>query len=305
MRRWLEAALVLILAGPAAAKDVAVEVTNASVPSACAENDNVTIAFASDSVRRFTVEARHPRYLTTLKQDRTVPDFNQCDMSHDPVYRFTPRSVTLYSGPRWRLVGHAYPQFWRPNDVPVRVGTRVEHGLHLLQLWTRGRSADEVLVLYPADGYWRAHPLPRLPLRKGVYGSSFLVGPIETAGRPLVDLTEVVFDPAASSFRLSFVRGGSATLSVADLDRDRINLSIRSDQTIAAVPFAMLRSMFVADDNADVARLAWRTPQGGLGSPLPIMNFQRVQTAEVWTGRVTPSRHNTSAPDIIFRAFRD
>ena len=71
----------------------------------------------------------------------------------------------------------------------MRVGNRVETGFHLLQLWTRYQErAEEVLVLYPADGYWRARPLPPQNLRWSAYGSSFLIGPVETAGRPFVDI---------------------------------------------------------------------------------------------------------------------
>jgi hypothetical protein len=46
-------------------------------------------------------------------------------------------------------MGHTFESFWRPNQLPVGVGDRVENGLHLLQLWTRGPSRhEEVLVLY-------------------------------------------------------------------------------------------------------------------------------------------------------------
>ncbi len=67
--------------------------------------------------------------------------------------------------------------FWRPNTVPVRVGDRVEQGFHVVQLWVRFRErAEEVLVFYPPDGYWRARPLPPPHMRWSAYGSSFLVG---------------------------------------------------------------------------------------------------------------------------------
>ena len=35
---------------------------------------------------------------------------------------------------------------------------------------------------------WRARPLPPANLKWSAYGSSFLIGPIETVGRPLVDI---------------------------------------------------------------------------------------------------------------------
>ena len=88
--------------------------------------------------------------------------------------------------------------------MPVRVGDRVETGAQLLQLWTRAQDrAEEVLVLYPQDGYWRARPLPPANLKWSAYGSSFLVGPVEFEERPFVDIREVVFDPNTKTFRLA------------------------------------------------------------------------------------------------------
>ena len=139
--------------------------------------------------RRFTIEAAHPAYVGTIVKDRWAPDFTNCDMSSDPAFKFEKRRLTIYETEEWQLVGLTFPSFWRGNQVPVRVGNRVETGFHLLQLWTRYQErAEEVLVLYPADGYWRARPLPPQNLRWSAYGSSFLVGPVETAGRPFVDI---------------------------------------------------------------------------------------------------------------------
>jgi hypothetical protein len=187
----------------------------------------------------------------------------------------------------------------------VRVGERVETGLHLLQLWMRYQErAEEVLVLYPADGYWRARPLPPPHLRWSAYGSSFLIGPVETSGRPLVDIKSVAFEPDTRTFRLEFVRGGSATLRLVKLDQERIALDVARDQAVAGEqPFAALRSMFVTEVNADVAHLAWRSKGGKRWEESPIMRFSRASAVEVWTGRHVPSRHNTSAPDTIFRGF--
>src|SRR4029079_11696672 len=132
------------------------------------------------------------------------------DMSKDPVHRFTPRRVTIYEDFDWQLIAYTFARFWRPNQVTVTTGGRTEIGLLLLQLWTRFQErAEEVLVLYPADGYWRARPLPPAHLRWNAYASAFLIAPVDTQGRPLVDISEVVFDPEKRSFRLSFVRGGS------------------------------------------------------------------------------------------------
>jgi hypothetical protein len=317
MRRWHELVLLLLLLVlPARAESLAVDLTNASVPTQCAEKDNVTVAFTSDKVRQFRIAARQPAYIGALKVDNTSPDFSHCEPSQDPVFRFRPRQVTLYAGPRWKLVGITYPQFWRGNDVPVRIGRRITHKLHLLQLWSRGRDGDEVLVLYPPDGYWRAHPLPHPPLRKGAYGSSFLLGPIETTTRPFVDIAQVTFDPAAATFRLRFVRGGGATVAVTNLSHDEIALAVTFEAPVAGGPFAMLRSMYVSDEVADVAYISWRGgqnaqqgaqqgAQASFGKAQSIMSFDKAKANAVWMGRPAPSRHNTSAPDMTFDGFQE
>ena len=65
----------------------------------------------------------------------------------------------------------------------------------------------------------------------------------------------------------------------------------------------MLRSMFVTETNADVARVGWLAPGAKAFAEAPVMTFGHAETTELWAGRRLPSRHNTSAPDMIFRAF--
>jgi hypothetical protein len=299
--------LCLLIAPPTfAADDVAVDVTNASEPTLCAEKDNVSLNLVSGAVRRFTVEAVHPAYIGAVTVDRAAPDFTHCDFATPAAAApatAAPRRITIYETEDWQLVAHVIPNFWRTSNVTVRVGDRVETGIHLLQLWTRFQErAEEVLVLYPPDGYWRARPLPPAHMRWSAYGSSFLVGPVESAGRPLVDIRDVTFDPDIRSFRLTFARGGTATVRLDTLDQQRIALDVGLDP-VAAGPFAALRSMFVTEIDADVARLRWRAKGGEGWQQAPIMDFKRASAVELWAGRTVPSRHNISAPDMVFRDF--
>jgi hypothetical protein len=306
-RKLLGGFLALLAVGnPAFADDkLAVEVINASEPTLCAEKDNVYLKLQSETVRRFTIEAAHPAYSGTIAKDRWAPDFTHCDMSSDQAFKFNKRRLTIYETEEMWLVGLTFESFWRPNQVPVRVGSRVETGFHLLQLWTwKDGRADEVLVLYPADGYWRARPLPPPNLRWSAYGSSFLVGPVETEGRPIVDIRDVSFDPGTRTFTTNFARGGNATLRVDALDDERIVLDVNLNPAVPADrPFAALRSMFVSEGNSDVAHIGWRGKAGRSWSQSPVMSFSRANAAELWTGRLVPSRHNTSAPDMRFRDF--
>lgn len=310
MRRWCEpvAACAMLLAACSAAQAadaLGVEAINASEPTLCAEKDNVYLKLQSGDVRRFTIEAAHPAYIGTIVVDRWAPDFTNCDMSRDPSFKFEKRRLTIYETEEWQLVGLTFPSFWRPNQVPVRVGSRVETGFHLLQLWTRYQErAEEVLVVYPADGYWRARPLPPVNLRWSAYGSSFLIGPVEVEGRPFVDIRDIAFDPATRTFTLNFARGGSATLRLDKLDQERIVLDVNLATPVAANrPFAALRSMFVSEGNADVAVVGWRSKGGQSWIQSPVMSFTKANIAELWAGRLAPSRHNTSAPDMAFRNF--
>ncbi|MBV8837350.1 MAG: hypothetical protein JO000_12480, partial [Alphaproteobacteria bacterium] len=209
--RFASVAVALLIATAAhAADDLAVDVQNASTPTLCAESDNVYLKLASPEVRHFVIESTHPNYIGTIVVDRSAFDLHNCpELTAAPIISEKPRRITIYEDEQWQLIGLTIPNFWRKTVVPVRVGDRVEGSVQLLQLWTRHQDrAEEVLVLYPQDGYWRARPLPPVNLKWSAYGSSFLLGPIETEGRPFVNIREVVFDPVTRAFRLQFARGG-------------------------------------------------------------------------------------------------
>ena len=290
-----------------AADEHSVRVSNRSEPVLCAEKDNVDVRLASDRVRSFRVQAVHPAYIGSIVSDRWAPDFTSCDMSSDPSFAAQARRVTFWETTEFWLTGYTYPSFWRPGSVPFRVGDRVEHGLHVVQLWMLHQErAEEILVIYPPDGYWRARPLPPPHMRWSAYGSSFLVGPVEVQERPIVALKEISFDPETRSFTLAFAQGGSATVRLTTIDQDRQVLDVGFDRAVAGEGgFAALRSMYATAFNCDVARVAWRapgTPGWGEGA---IMDWKGGEASELWAGRLTASRHNTSAPDMVFGAFSD
>lgn len=319
----LFACCALLGAPIARAEPIGVTVRNESVSATCAETDNVTLSFVSDKVSRFRIIARHPAYAGMLRVDRTEPDFETCDFSADPVVPATapapagtpptaiptPKRITIYETPDLWLTGFIFPSFWRAATVPFRVGTEATQGLHMVQLWVRGKDQqpEEVLVVYPPDGYWRARPLSPAHLANTGYGSSFLLGPVEQAERPLVRLKEIGFAPQTRTFTLSFADGGKARLKIADVDRDALTLEAEFDGT-APRTFAALRSMYVTEGNADVARVSWRT-LAKAGTPAtigeaPVLSFTDADNvAMLWAGRLVPSRHNTSAPDFIFDGF--
>jgi hypothetical protein len=291
-----------------AAGDVAVEVRNESEPVLCAEKDNVTIKAISPEVRRFQIEAAHPAYIAGLVKDNWEADWTACDMTGDPAFAAPtpPRRVTFYESIEYWLVGYTFPTFWRPADATFRVGDRVEKGLHLVQLWKLGKDKSyEVLVVYPQDGYWRARPMPPQHLGFSSYGSSFLFGPIEQAGaRPVVNIREIEFDPKTTSFKLSFKDGSAGTLKLDGVDENRMVLDAVLDKPVTGgKAFVALRSMYVTEFNNDVARIAIREPGAKGWREEALMPFSGGRASDIWMGRTTHSRHNTSSPDMVFRNF--
>lgn len=295
--------------------EIAVAVTNRSEPVLCAEKDNIQIDFASPGVKTFRVQAAHPAYIGTIGVDRYLPDFTACDMSKDPVVATSVKKTvrrTIYETPDFQLVAYTYPTFWRAANTPVRVidpDNKIDatfREIHLLQVWTLHRErAEEVLVVYPPDGYWRARPLPFADMRWTAYGSSFLIGPVEIQERPIVDLKLITYDAQTKTFTLDFARGGSAKMKIEALDQEHMALDVSLAGAIPRdLPFASLRSMYITDINNDAARVAFKPRNGQRWGEAHVMDFKSADATEFWLGRTTASKHNTSAPDMIFGAFK-
>ena len=62
--------------------------------------------------------------------------------------------------------------------------------------------------------------------------------------------------------------------------------------------------MYVTEVNNDVARIGVLQAGAKGWQEAPIMAFKRAEATQVWLGRTSPSRHNTSSPDMTFQGFR-
>lgn len=305
------AGLLVALSLPAAATSLGmlgVTVENRSEPVLCAEKDNVSLTFASPAVKQFRVEAAHPVYASTLREESSAPDWTACDFTGEAINVNPPRRTTIYEDIEMWVVAHRNDTFWRPERTKVRIGDKVYEGLHMLQVWTISHmGGEEVLVIYPQDGYWRIRPKALPGRQPTTFGSSLLIGPVgEDKGRLVVDIDEVAFDPKARSFTLKYRDGGSATVRLSKLDSERQRLDVTFDKAIAGKPFAAMRSMYVTRLNNDVADIGVLAKGATGWLEEPIMSFKGAQHAtDVWAGRTTLSRHNTSSPDHIFGAFSD
>ena len=189
----------------------------------------------------------------------------------------------------------------------MRIGDRVEKGLHLLQVWMiRPMGGEEVLVLYPQDGYWRLRPLAPAGMAPTAFGSSFLIGPVEVEGRPIVKIKEVAFDPKTRTFTLDFERGGSATVKMASADQNRHALDVAFDKADRRAGRSRRCARCTSPSStttSPASPCARRAPRAG--AKTPIMAFERATATDIWAGRIAPSRHNTSSPDMVFNGFSD
>lgn len=288
------------------AQSVNVKVSNKSQPTLCAEDDNVDLRFYGPA-RQWRITAKPPAFMGMIVRDQTAPDFTDCVIKDAPPdEEAVVNRVILYEDATYQLVGFRKTGgFWRKSEVDVSVGdTHVNH-LELLQ-WHIKRQGQfyEFLVLYPSDGYWRMRLLPPDPLTATAYGTSFLVGPVEQAARPFVALTSVRFDPVGQSFSLSFAKGGGALLKLVDLSQAQMALDARLiNMPEGKWPFMAMRSMFVRADHANSSVVAFKTAKGRDWHTDAVMHYRGSEATALWLGRVLPSRHNTSAPDMQIDGF--
>jgi hypothetical protein len=120
----------------------------------------------------------------------------------------------------------------------------------------------------------------------------------------VVNLKEIGFDPEQRRFRLQYADGSMATLTIRGADGDRTVLDVDlAHRASGSRPFAALRSMYVTDANADAARISVKEPAARSWREENILSFAGASATDVWMGRVVPSHHNTSAPDMVFHRF--
>jgi hypothetical protein len=300
----LLAAVLALNAAPALAAPVVVMVKDKGVKTLCAEEDNVYAVLSAPGLRSFAVESRHPAYGATLKRDTAKPNFRNCTFQPQHDFKLHPRKVILYRDDKVMIRGITYSAYWMPTVVKVDVAGRKDQGFTLVQLLQKEKGVwQESLVLHAPDGYWRLRPLPLPQFKGAVYGSSFLIGPIEESTRPYVRIKEVKVDPKARRFTVTFDRGGQASLSITSLDHHAMKAKVEFDPPVeTGRPFLALRSMYVAPDNADASELRWTAPDGEKKVG-PVVGFGQVEASAVGFEKSIPSRHNTSSPDILFSDF--
>ena len=118
---------------------------------------------------------------------------------------------------------------------------------------------------------------------------------------PIMPIERLDIDPQKMTIKVRYKNGSSAVLQLqAEPGKTRVKVTDVTYDTLTS-PFVTMRSMWVADDNSDVARIQAASPSG-------VMQTYTIDpTHEEWTAlpgdswsfyRPTYSRHNTSCPNF-------
>lgn len=160
----------------------------------------------------------------------------------------------------------------------------------------------QVFVLY-ANGYARIIPPPPTGREKRVcFGASMIIGPAtEHPLFPFTPIERLDIDPQKMTIKVRYKNGSSAVLHLhAEPGKTTVRVTDVTYDTVTA-PFTTMRSMWVTDDNSDVARIQ-ATSSHGVTQTYPIDPKHEEWTtipSDSWLFyRPTYSRHNTSSPDF-------
>jgi hypothetical protein len=160
----------------------------------------------------------------------------------------------------------------------------------------------QIFVLY-ANGYARIIPQPPAGREQRVcFGASMIIGPAEEDPLyPITAIDRLDIDPLKKLITVRYKNGSSAVLHLhAEPGRTTVRVTDVTYDTVTA-PFVTMRSMWVADDNSDVAAVQAASSSGSM------QMYTIDSKQEEWTTlpgdswffyRPIYSRHNTSAPDF-------
>jgi hypothetical protein len=163
-------------------------------------------------------------------------------------------------------------------------------------------APPQIFVLY-ANGYARIIPQPPAGREERVcFGASMIIGPAaEGPLFPITPIDRLEIDPQKMTIKVRYTNGSSAVLQLqAEPGKTTVRVTEVTYDTVTT-PFVTMRSMWVTDDNSDVARIQ------AASSPGVMQTYTIDPKHEEWTtlpsdswvfSRPTYSRHNTSSPDF-------
>jgi len=176
------------------------------------------------------------------------------------------------------------------------------HFIQFLKRADEDHAPPQIFVLY-ANGYARIiPPQPAGREERVCFGASMIIGPAaEDPLFPITPIERLDIDPQKMTIKVRYKNGSSAMLQLqAEPGKTTVRVTDVTYDTVTA-PFVTMRSMWVADDNSDVARIQ------AASSPGVMQSYTIDPTHEEWTTlpsdswffyRPTYSCHNSSAPDF-------
>jgi hypothetical protein len=312
--RWLLADLslaALLIVGwlppsPAAAESL-VLARNETVPTLCAEEDNVNVALLTPSNRiitSYSIEARHPAY--PYDEDHGDPIWGNCPPGGGIDFPFdNPGRFSVYNDGITDVVAVREERWWRPTGMTVIGRDNTVYDAHYIAVHRMVEPGNypQVLVFYQ-DGNLRLKPHPPEGRVDTLFGTSVVVGPAPVSDRPFVDVSSVEYLHDSDSFEITYSSGESARLRFDAVTRELSRVQVEVGYaTPADVAFATFRSMYVADGIADADHMEWVDPTGAEYGHL-ILGFPGGLGSEFFLYRESWSIHNTSAPDIWVGDFQ-
>ena len=306
MRPGTGAVLACVIVGcsvafPAFPDDVCVILGNDSVPTLCAEEDNVNMPFYG-MPSRFVIEATHPEYVVTGYG--CDPNFTNCPPPSGDDYEFTPAQLKLYDNGIWVVWAYRQSRFWRPRGmIASKVGGSSLNDAHYIAVSKKvagENSWPQFLVLY-CDGNLRLIPHPPAGHASVCFGASVIVGPAEPSERPIAEISSVSYEPSGNTLTVTYYAGGSAELNMS-VDRTMASVTVDVNYPTDELAFTTFRSMFVEQGNCDTAKVAFWDD----GTPVSDCNVLDANTSpgdDFFFYRERASVHNMSAPDIRIGEF--
>ncbi len=308
--RGLALAAVLGVCGltarPAAAESLALA-QNETVPTLCAEEDNVNVALLTPSnqnILSYTIEASHPGYSYTV--DHSDPIWDNCTFGGGTDYPFdNPGRFSVYNDGITDVVVVREPRWWRPQGMTVIGRDGTVSNAHYIAVHRKiegTNSYPQVLVFYQ-DGNLRLKPQPPAGRADTLFGTSVVVGPASVSGRPFVDVSSLQYLHDSDSFEITYSSGESAILRFDAVSRALSRVEVQVNYATGAdVAFATFRSMYVAQDISDGDHMKW-VDQTGTPRDDQILGFTGGLGSEFFLYRENLSIHNTSASDIRIGDF--
>jgi len=300
-----------------------VEAVNQSNSTTCAEldNGNIPLLAPSDSqpISSYVIEARHPKY--EFDVDCHIENFTdekgewEENLQKEYVFGSDTERFKIFDDGLTVVSAVRYAKWWRPQGMTAIGELDTVLDAHFIVVSKKVATGDyrEVLVLYQ-DGNVRLKPLPRVDqpprvddpsIRDNVFGSSVVVGPAPVSDRPFVEVSAVQYLRDCDSLEIIYRSGESATMRFESVTRESTRIEVKVNYATGPdIALVTLRSMYVADDNADVERVA-RLAADGQSQDQHITAFSRARGSGFLFKRDTVSTmHNTSAPDIWIADFK-